>query len=1122
MANLTQTVPYDFDELFDEARKILYEGGFDVSDGSNTTQLAALMAYFINALNVNTSTNINETLLPYATVRRNVLQDARVLGYEARHITSYQYRITMQLTIPDDIHTEFDNLSNGKKLKYTVIDPDTNAYVPFKIFHINRYDYFTAGSKAYYYFGEPIAVSVYYDPSNNNLTLSQSTIELTFKEGELITYEDDVASLEQTIGSVTVNGTSIVRNYIDIPYTNVEENGIECFVTYYDEAGNLQQSVEFYKSNDSFLEKETLEDGSFKHKFLRQDDLDMETPRIYFKYAGCGEGIPYGSLVQLNILISSGLNGAFDGEVGSVSFAGIELEKFITVTNVEMVSNATNPESIQSIKENAPRVYNSAHRLVTAIDYESACKRNEHVKDASVWGGEDEFPKCPGHIWFSFYPEKTDKRILVDVDGNSSHYHYNNADTGTYNYLFKIKEDGLWNLYGIKRTINGNSVTYKHLSDNTNASQAEITKIQTVIDNLKEKAERDNKQLKKAYNNNYILDSEIKYENKFYNESTGKVNIHYSGVWGDIDKQRIPSLIFHHRHPIYINFDYEFDILKYNKNTDISVIHSTLFNCLDNCFTGNDETYYLERFESEYFHTNIIKRVDFQISDLYGFNTDLKTYLVLNEKTCSVEQWDNMYKDIYIPLALPYETIFDNGYLDISRVPSIDTDDFITYDISEVDEQDAFERTSLSDDESYLINKNTVNLLKIGIFTDWDQIKTDTFNDNTTDNDSGNLDTTTHEDRLALVAPVRAKIERTMDAPFPSAMEVKQISGLDKVYDDYYIFELGTSVVEDGWYRNEDENLYKRFSLIKIKNVKLKKTGNKYEIQSETNYEYCDCGFNCDHQIDTDDFWQNIAFYKDVKTVTHTHETGIAQVQAELYYDDVDYVTYKLGVRKSWYDSKIKHSDLDLDVIKISYTQLCGWYYIFNGFKKEILIHLFVSGYDEGFSRALEGFSKNKEGKRQLEEFSDTWATDEVDITEVTKYIDRTYTTPASYLYSKDDRYFKTYENASDPLTFKKITNNIYDVMFSDGSSLDYRYYLTFDGYLIDPNNKEEFINDVYTEQLIRAFDPCMYLNSPFTFDMFKVDRYLKLKYPSDNFRVIKNVIPRLHDVIFKNASKIH
>lgn len=1123
MANVTQTVPYDFDELFEEARRILYESGFDVSDGSNTTQLAALMAYLINALNINTAVNVNETLLPYATIRRNVLQDARVLGYEARHITSYQYRVTIQLSIPDDIREEFESLSGAKKAQFTTIDPVTNSTKPYKIFHFDRYDFFTANGNTYYYFGEPVAVSIYYDVDKDDIVLSHESLDLTFKEGELITFEDDAASLSQTIGSVTINGTNAVRNYIDIPYTNVEENGIECYVTYYDAAGNLQQSIEFYKSNDSFLETESLEDGRVKHKFLRLDDLDMETPRIYFRYAGCGEGIPFGSIVQLNILISSGLNGAFDGEASSVDFSGIELEDFITATNVELVSNATNPESLQSIKENAPRVYNSAHRLVTALDYESACRRNEHVRDAAVWGGDDEFPKCPGHIWFSFFPEKTDKRILVDIDGNASHFHYDNSDVSGYNYLYKIQEEGLWRLYGLYRETSGTDVIYKHLTDNTVATTAEINKIQELIDKINEKKTIDLKAIKRSYNNNYILDSEIKYENRFYNEDTGKVSTKYTGVWGDLESQRIPSLIFHHRHPIYINFDYEFDMLKYNKNTDISVIHRTLFECLDNCFTGNDETYYLERFNSEYFHTNVIKRIDYQISDLYGFNTTLNTYLVLNEKTCSVEQWDNRYKDIYIPLSLPYETIFDEGFLDVERLPSIDTEDFITYSISEVDDKDAFERDSLTENESYLINKNTVNVLNISIFTDWDNIKTDS--SSTYDNDTGEEEVTLHQDRLGLVAPVKAKIVKTFDAPYTNELKIKTLIGLDGTEDDYYIFEMGASVVDAGWDKAEDvEPVYKRFTLKKIKNIKMHKDGDEYVIDSETSYEKrnCDCGCVHDDLVNTDDFYNNIAFYKETNTVKYTHVTGVPQVSAEVYEDKVKYTTYKLGVRKSWYDDRIKHSDLDLDIIQITYTRLCGWYYIFNGFKKEILIHLFVNGYDEGFSRAFEGFAKNKEGRRVLEEYSDTWVIDEVDITEVTKYIDRTYTTPASYLYTKDERYLKTYENTSDPLTTLATGTHTYDVMFTDGSNLEYKYYLTFDGYLVDPNNREDYVNDVYLEQMIRAFDPCVYINSPLTYDMFKIDRCLHLKYPSNNFRVIKNVIPRLHDVVFKNASKVH
>ena len=93
MAKITQTVPFSFDELYEEARKLFGNAGFDVSDGSNTSQLAAVMSYLISALNTNTAININETLLPYATKRKNILQDARVLGYEAKHKTSFQYRL---------------------------------------------------------------------------------------------------------------------------------------------------------------------------------------------------------------------------------------------------------------------------------------------------------------------------------------------------------------------------------------------------------------------------------------------------------------------------------------------------------------------------------------------------------------------------------------------------------------------------------------------------------------------------------------------------------------------------------------------------------------------------------------------------------------------------------------------------------------------------------------------------------------------------------------------------------------------------------------------------------------------------------------------------------------------
>ena len=230
MAKITQTVPFSFDELYEEARKLFGNAGFDVSDGSNTSQLAAVMSYLISALNTNTAININETLLPYATKRKNILQDARVLGYEAKHKTSFQYRLKVRL---DD------------------------KVCGFKSFTFKKFDSISANGNTYYYFGKDLKVNlgqlvykekeispndlefvdneVFYNGENVTEKWSQvqkefeknRNIELVFKEGELIKTEDDVSSLSKTIGSITINGSSYTRNYIDIPYTDVENDGIE-------------------------------------------------------------------------------------------------------------------------------------------------------------------------------------------------------------------------------------------------------------------------------------------------------------------------------------------------------------------------------------------------------------------------------------------------------------------------------------------------------------------------------------------------------------------------------------------------------------------------------------------------------------------------------------------------------------------------------------------------------------------------------------------------------------------------------------------------------------------------------------------------------------------------------
>ena len=59
MAKTVETVPYSFDDLYKESKALFNDSGFDVSEGSNTAQLSAVMSYLISTLNTNTAMNIN-------------------------------------------------------------------------------------------------------------------------------------------------------------------------------------------------------------------------------------------------------------------------------------------------------------------------------------------------------------------------------------------------------------------------------------------------------------------------------------------------------------------------------------------------------------------------------------------------------------------------------------------------------------------------------------------------------------------------------------------------------------------------------------------------------------------------------------------------------------------------------------------------------------------------------------------------------------------------------------------------------------------------------------------------------------------------------------------------------
>jgi hypothetical protein len=324
--------------------------------------------------------------LPLARKRENVLEGARLLGYEPTKSSGYRYRLTLTLNV---------------------------FILPTDVITIEKYTKFISGSKTYYYMGD------------QTIELYGSIGQQFFfdvQEGVLKSFVDEPA-LIQYIGTEIDPVTNFLAptSYVDIPFTNVDENGIELFLSYIDGFGNQVIDEKWTKSDIFMVDADT----NLKKEFLRIDDIDYGTPRLYFKYAGIGNTVVAGSIIKAIILISSGTLGA---STTAFTFSDPSLTSIASITNATIVAQGAAPESIASVQRNAPLFFNTANRVITTSDYESFCNRDSRVKNSKVWGGEDEYPQRPGEIWFSFIPETFTRSFTSDV-GNINYTLDNQLDT---------------------------------------------------------------------------------------------------------------------------------------------------------------------------------------------------------------------------------------------------------------------------------------------------------------------------------------------------------------------------------------------------------------------------------------------------------------------------------------------------------------------------------------------------------------------------------------------------------------------------------------------------------------------------------------------------------------------
>ena len=529
---MKQTIPFNFKEIYKELEAKFEALGYDSPyEGSNLDQLLTAMSYVTSMLNINTAVNINETLLTLAEKRKNILQDARILGYEASKKISYKYRI---------------------RLKFTKIGK----------FLIPKYSVFKSGTKSFYYFGPDITVDI-----KDEKTLNTFTQLLDVKEGTLIRH--------QSVQDLTYNFTGL-QNYIDIPYTNVEDDGIEIFATYYDPIRGRVEKEQWVKSSVLILDKRSV----LNKEFLRLENLNTNTPRCYFSYSGIGFELPAGTIIEANILQTSGSEGkagdTFSNDPALVDFCAIDknYKPLLLVTGLEEETDA-------SIKANAPLMHNTAARVVTALDYKAVANSPPAVEDCIVWGGEDEIPVRLGHIYYSFLPSKNKKS---------------------------------YNLY--------NKINNQYILEGPNTEQTVSERRYYFLD----KPDLTTK--------NYISNTEILSQTLDENG-----NILNPGVWDIIDKYKLPALSDNLRNPIYVYVDFYIDVKKYKLGIPQSEIRQKIFDKLSEVMNN------LEHFDTVFFKSNIIKKLDQELSDIMGISLKPKFYVMINKDNTAKKRIKSLFSN---------------------------------------------------------------------------------------------------------------------------------------------------------------------------------------------------------------------------------------------------------------------------------------------------------------------------------------------------------------------------------------------------------------------------------------------------------------------------------------------
>ena len=312
-------------------------------EGSGMSVLLDVLAYNTHYLGFNANMLANEMYLDSADLRSSVVSLAKQVGYTTRSASTPSANIDIVV-------------NNGSGPAITM----------------------SRGTK----FATTVDGQAYNFVNNSDITIIPADGVYTFRsiaifEGTYLNYK------------YTVNTSDIDQRFI-IPNDDVDTQTITV---------RVQNSA-----SDSITNNYTLASGitgldaTSKVYFLQE--VEGGRYEIYFGDGVLGKKVEDGNIIILDYIVTNrdAANGAdtfsLSGTVGGFSD--------VTITTNSRAQGGDDPETVSSIKYNAPRDYTAQDRAVTAEDYKVLVKSiYANAQSVQVYGGEDADPVAFGKVYIS-------------------------------------------------------------------------------------------------------------------------------------------------------------------------------------------------------------------------------------------------------------------------------------------------------------------------------------------------------------------------------------------------------------------------------------------------------------------------------------------------------------------------------------------------------------------------------------------------------------------------------------------------------------------------------------------------------------------------------------------------